>query len=362
MTWGIVLACLTLVLVIATALSFLRVAHGFVRVFSFPRLQVLLATLVLLGFSILMPADGWISPLASACLVAVAIAQIVPIAQFTPLKKAQSQDFEGPDDDPSVVSILSFNVKQSNRHYDKALAVAAAADADIALFMEVDSGWAKGLEPLADRYEHVVSHPLDNSYGMILYSRLPLSDVAVRELVMDDIPSITATVILRNDDRFRLYCVHPEPPVPVVDSYGRDAELVTVAGLVREDTLPCIVTGDLNDVAWSHTTRLFQRISRLLDPRVGRGFYSTFDARFFFIRWPLDHLFHDARFRLAGIRRLDRAGSDHFPILFRLALGKVEMAGERPEQMDEADRQEARELRREGVKLERDPVGTDWES
>ena len=51
MSWGIVLACLTLVLVIATALSFLRVAHGIVRVFSFPRLQVLLATLVLLAFS-----------------------------------------------------------------------------------------------------------------------------------------------------------------------------------------------------------------------------------------------------------------------------------------------------------------------
>ena len=28
MSWGIVLACLTIVLVIATALSFLRVAHG----------------------------------------------------------------------------------------------------------------------------------------------------------------------------------------------------------------------------------------------------------------------------------------------------------------------------------------------
>lgn len=362
MSWGVILVCLTLLLVIATALSFLRVAHGFVRVFSFPRLQILLATLALLFFSVALPADGWISPAASACLVAVAIAQLVPVVQFTPLKTPQSQTFDGPGDDPSVVSILSFNVKQSNRHYDRALAVADAADADIALFMEVDSGWAKGLQPLAGSYEHQVSHPLDNSYGMILYSRLPLADVEVRELVMDDIPSITATVTLRDKSRFRLYCVHPEPPVPVVDSYGRDAELVTVAGLVRKEALPCIVAGDLNDVAWSHTTRLFQRISRLLDPRVGRGFYSTFDARFFFIRWPLDHLFHDARFRLAGITRLDRAGSDHFPILFRLALGTADAAEERPEEMDEEDRQEARELRREGVKLERDPVGTDWEA
>jgi hypothetical protein len=88
----------------------------------------------------------------------------------------------------------------------------------------------------------------------------------------------------------------------------------------RQAPLPAVVGGDLNDVAWSHTTRLFQRLSGLLDPRVGRGLFATFPARFPCLRWPLDHLFHSASFTLSDLARLEGFGSDHLPILVELAL------------------------------------------
>jgi endonuclease/exonuclease/phosphatase (EEP) superfamily protein YafD len=357
-----ILAALTALLLLATGLSFLRVAHGFVRIFSFPRLQFLAAALVLLAVGLaFLPPGGWRWFTLLGLIVVIGV-QSACIAQFLPVRAKQSVRFEGDPNGPDTVSILSANIKQSNRNYAAALRLAEEADADLALFMETDEAWVDALEPLAVRYPHVVRHPLENAYGMVLFSKLPLSSIDSDYLVMEGVPSIVATVRLRDGQRFRLFCVHPEPPVPHIDSLGRDAELVKVAALVTSQALPAVVTGDLNDVAWSNTTRLFQRLSRLLDPRVGRGFFNTFDARFVFMRWPLDHLFHDVRFRLVEMKRLPAGGSDHFPMYFKLGLARGPGEAEMPDEADESDREEAREIVAEANQLDRDPIGVDWES
>jgi len=101
---------------------------------------------------------------------------------------------------------------------------------------------------------------------------------------------------------------------------------------VAAQTGPVIVAGDLNDVAWSATTRLFREISGLKDPRTGRGVFSTFNARYWFIRWPLDHIFVSEHFRLLDVNRLPDIGSDHFPLLATFALDNRYMADESPSQ------------------------------
>jgi endonuclease/exonuclease/phosphatase (EEP) superfamily protein YafD len=152
-------------------------------------------------------------------------------------------------------------------------------------------------------------------------------------------------VRLRSGDVVTLYGLHPEPPAPseAETSLPRDAELVLAGREVAESQPPTIVAGDLNDVAWSHTSRLFRRISRMLDPRIGRGMYNTFHARHWLLRWPLDHVFLSDTFLLRRLQRLPYFGSDHFPMFIAVdhvpAAGAVQEAPQ-PDADDQAEAQD----------------------
>jgi len=122
-----------------------------------------------------------------------------------------------------------------------------------------------------------------------------------------------------------------------------------VGDQIKDMDESCIVMGDLNDVAWSRTTRLFQRISGLLDPRVGRHYVNTFHADYPFFRWSLDHVFHSTDFALVHMERLPHVGSDHFPVFLILQTGRVfEHIQEELEQTED-DEEEAQEAIKEGI-------------
>jgi endonuclease/exonuclease/phosphatase (EEP) superfamily protein YafD len=184
---------------------------------------------------------------------------------------------------------------------------------------------------------------------MLLYSRLPQVRSEVRFLVDPDIPSIHARLRLRSGALVELMAVHPRPPRPADDTAERDAELMLVGRQAKASGAPTIVAGDLNDVGWSQTTRLFQHVSGLLDPRRGRGLYATYHADDPILRYPLDHLFHSRDFRLRQMGVLDHFGSDHFPLLVELSYEPERQEEQELPRADEAERREAEE-KLEGVR------------
>lgn len=359
----IIQAVFAILLVAMTLTPFLPVAHGIVRIGDFPRQQILAVTLACLFVSLVSGGAILDEPVFVAVFGAVALFQAWFIAEFTGIWKKQTKAFDpARDANGQRFRLVASNVKMSNRQAADHARILEQSDPDLLILMEVDQRWVDDLGHLLGRYEHRIEHPLDNSYGMVLASKFPLDDVSTQDLLTEGIPSIFATVRLPDGQRFRLYSIHPEPPVPHRGTEGRDGETSLIALKVRDEKGPVIVTGDLNDVAWSKTTRRFRRVSQLLDPRIGRRMINTFDARYWFIRWPLDHLFHSAHFRLGGMKRLEAGGSDHFPVEFDLVLCPDEKAEDTPDQADGDDIERAKDLVTQARRRDETPIGTDWET
>ncbi len=191
-----------------------------------------------------------------------------------------------------------------------------SSDPDVLIVLEPNQVWVDAIGSLIDEFPESVIIPQENWYGMMLLSKLPMPHHQIRYLVQDDIPSIDAEVRLENGQIMRVVAVHPRPPEPIRgnDATARDAELTLWGKEFAEETRPAIIGGDLNDVAWSATSRLFLRTSEMLDPRRGRGMFNTFHAKHVWMRYPLDHVFVSPHFTISNVRRLPYVGSDHFPI------------------------------------------------
>lgn len=326
-----------------TLLPLLRNDAWWVRIFEFPRVQIsVIGVTAALVYAAVVgwhdPADWALLGMLAACIVY----QLVRIVRYLPLHSRQVHAAMQPDADNTIALMVS-NVLTTNRNADALLQLVHARKPDLLLTVESDQWWQDKLDVLQADYPYNVKRPLDNLYGMHLYSRLPLVEPAVHFLVEHDVPSIHTEVRLRSGRLVQLHCVHPAPPSPTENatSAERDAELMLVATALDKPARSVIVMGDLNDVAWSATTRMFQQLSGLLDPRVGRGMFSTYHARVPFLRWPLDHVFCSADFTVVSLARLTDIGSDHFPIEAVLCLSPSAASAHEEPQADTETREAA---------------------
>ncbi|MDZ4723146.1 MAG: endonuclease/exonuclease/phosphatase family protein [candidate division Zixibacteria bacterium] len=354
----IALLIVGILMIVATILPTVRTNAWWIRVFDFPRGQIALITLACLvvylwhfdNFSLL-------ENLFIAGLGLTVFFQSMSMYPYTLLSKVQVQKCViSPG--LSTISLLVANVLMNNRNTEQLLSIIQEKNPDLVLTLETNQWWQERLKFLDESYPYSVSHLLDNFYGMFLQSRLELINPTVEFLIEKNVPSIHSIVRLSSGEHIELHCLHPKPPSPTENdtSTERDAELLIVAKSVKSSRLPIIVAGDLNDVAWSHSTALFQKISGLLDPRIGRGFFNTFSANIPFFRWPLDHVFHSDHFKLVEIERLAKLGSDHFPMFIKLNYEPTAIQKHTAPTADHEDHKEANEQIEKAARKTGQPV------
>ncbi len=371
----VVLGMLALALVIGTLIPLIHSNEWWIRIFDFPRIQIS----ALIGLTLACYAGFHffkrLHAIEYVLIVVVGLSlvwQLIRIAPYTVLYPKQMSESHA-EDDSNRITLLIFNVLYNNHDVAALRELIHDNNPDIILLSEPTQWWLEELDGLEDDYPYTLIQPQENHYGMLLYSRFELVNPEIRFLIEPKIPSFRTKFQLPSGTFVTLYGVHPRPPGikrledenvegisdedddeeqedrDRVDSDVRDAELLLVAKEVSElGDVPVIVAGDFNDVAWSHTTHLFQRTGGLLDPRIGRGFFSTFDTGKIFMRYPLDHVFATEHFFLVELLRLPNIGSDHYPVLVTLDYNPNVSRGNKEPQPDAGDEQEAAEAIEEG--------------
>ncbi|MDV6314772.1 endonuclease/exonuclease/phosphatase family protein [Idiomarina sp. HP20-50] len=337
---------LAIILGVLTLAPLSRSQVWWIRGLDFPRLQlsVLLGALLVIGFVVIRDWTS-VTAIAMGLIIGCLVCQlwwVVPYTFFFPKEVKAVNESQG----GQRLRIMTANVLMSNHNSRDLLKLVHDFTPDVLVTLESDDWWQERLDAIEADYPNTVKIPLDNLYGMHVYSRLALSDISVEYLVENDKPSVHCLIELPCGRKVRAHFVHPAPPSPSEneESEERDAELILVARRVEPEKYPTLVTGDLNDVAWSRTTLLFRKISGLLDPRIGRGMFNTFHADYWFARWPLDHIFHSHHFALVSMTRLPGFGSDHFPLLTELALAPEENGVNDGPSPDDDDKEVADEI------------------
>ena len=300
-----------------TLLSTIRSNQWWIRVLDFPRLLSLIA-LVLIAMGCLLTMRRARAPVLAALALAAGW-QAWRLWPYTALAGTEMAAQVGGRSN-ACFSVLGLNVLQSNRRFAATIALIERESPDILLLLETDGRWVNALAPVLRRYPHRLIRPLDNTYGLVFATRLPVDSAVTENITNRDTPTLYARLRTREGRSFGYVGLHPRPPRPGQDTGARDAKIVRSARRTGDLHLPTVAMGDFNDVAWSHTTQLFKQVGGYRDPRIGRGQYATFPATLGGLGWPLDQMFVSPGFTFRSLRVLEDVGSDHRPLAATLCL------------------------------------------
>lgn len=351
-----------LLLLILTLLPKVPSTHWVFRVADFGKIQFnYLAVVTFAAGFFLYDADFWWYT--QGLLLAMIIfhtATLIRYTRYYPVKKIVRSGEKA----SQIIKIISANIYQFNKNYDKFIELIRKHEPDIFLTMESDHRWENALRVLEKEYPYQHKVTLDNTYGMHFYSKTEVTNAKTHFFVADDIPSIEVELLTNDGYKFVFFGIHPPPPSPTEEetSKERDGDLLSVAKRVQDLAHPVIVVGDFNNVAWSKSSVLFRKTSHLIDPRVGNAFVSTFHAKYRLLRFPIDLMFHSENIFIEQLKTLENFGSDHLPVYCEFFIDHQNSAQvERTEEANAEEKAEAEEMITDGKKeiSDRETVATE---
>ena len=175
------------IVIITTGLPLINSAAWWIRIFDFPRIQIAVLSLLAIILAYFFVDFKWEFKLPLMIILAISLvyqAQFVVV--YSPLYKAHAKESSNPTAENSFTLLVS-NIRMENDEKERFHSLVKKYNPDILLVTEPDQAWAESISKLDGDFPYSITYPLDNHYGIMLMSKLPLTDSAVNFLVKDGI-------------------------------------------------------------------------------------------------------------------------------------------------------------------------------
>lgn len=296
-------AVVTVVFSIGTLLP---VDHYLVQIFTHFRLQYLCISLLLLVVFLGLRSPWFVA--------AIAVTAAVNAIFVLPWYFGEDEPAEG-----IQLKVLHANVLSKNTEYERLIALLAAEEADLVMLQEISPDWLVELDVLRADYPYSYAEAREGNFGIALFSRLPVTSITHIDSPPFGYPTIVASLDVGGDV---LHVIGTHPMIPVNgDFYGaRNEQLAGIAALLRKQTGPRLLIGDLNLSQWDINYASLVRQSGLRNARKGFGIIPTWPVFMPPAMIPIDHVLVSDAITVHDIHSGPRIGSDHLPLIVTLSL------------------------------------------
>lgn len=193
---------------------------------------------------------------------------------------------------------------------------------DLLVFSEGWPHWQGALGALHARFPYRLSYDNRAGYETWLWSRFPLEQVALPPMAPGN--NVLAARLCTDTTRSRcafIVAAHPASPVSADRVSARNRALAVMADVLNQHRdMPRIVAGDLNTTPWSAGFRGLTGGAGMIDSGLGHGLHPTWNALTIRLLFPIDHVLHSADMVTISRRVGPDLGSDHLPVVARLAF------------------------------------------
>ena len=218
---------------------------------------------------------------------------------------------------------MSFNVYAVSDRGDLVQNRIAEVDPDVIAVLEYDHNWHQRLALLQETYPHQLLAPRWHGYGIAIFSRLPLEQTEVVQLIPKVADTPMAVVRVRvGGQSLRLAAVHSLSPTNAFRFQLRNQQFKEIAQTLNDDSCPTIVMGDFNCTLASPYLQDFLSETGYRDSRQGFGYQPTWHRDIWPLQIPIDHALVSPEVVVHRRWVADEAGSDHFPIVFEVSVGQ----------------------------------------